>query len=34
MRKKRFTEYQIIKVLKQVEGGRTIAEVSREYGVS
>ncbi len=34
MRKKRFTEHQIIKVLKQVEGGRTVAEVCRENGVS
>lgn len=34
MRKKRFTEHQIIKVLKQVEGGRTVSDVCREYGVS
>ena len=34
MRKKKFTEHQIIKVLKQVEGGRTAAEVCREYGIS
>ncbi len=34
MRKKRFTEHQIIKVLKQVEGGRSVAEVSRECGIS
>ena len=34
MRKKRFTEHQIIKVLKQVEGGRSVAEVCRENGVS
>lgn len=34
MRKKRFTEHQIIKVLKQVEGGRTVSEVCREYAVS
>lgn len=34
MRKKRFAEHQIIKVLKQVEGGRTVSDVCREYGVS
>ena len=34
MRKKRFTEQQIIKVLKQVEGGRSAADVCREYGIS
>ena len=34
MRKKRFTEHQIIKVLKQVEGGRPVADVCRECGVS
>jgi len=34
MRKKRFTEHQIIKVLKQVEGGRVVSEVCREYAVS
>ena len=34
MRKKRFTEHQIIKVLKQVEGGRSASEVCREYGIS
>jgi len=34
MRKKRFTEHQIIKVLKQVEGGRSATEVCREYEIS
>ena len=34
MRKRRFTELQIIKVLKQVEGGRSVQDVCREYGVS
>lgn len=34
MRKRRFTEQQIIKVLKQVEGGRSLQDVCREYGVS
>ena len=34
MRKRRFTEQQIIRVLKQVEGGRSVQDVCREYGVS
>ncbi len=34
MRKKRFSEHQIIKVLKQVEGGRTVTDVCREQGIS
>ena len=34
MRKKRFSEHQIIKVLKQVEGGRSVQDVCRECGVS
>ena len=34
MRKKCVTEHQIIKVLKQVEGGRSAADVCREYGIS
>ncbi len=34
MRKSRFSESQIVHILKQVEGGRTAAEVCREYGVS
>ena len=34
MRKRRFTEQQIIKVLKQLEGGRSVQDVCREYGVS
>jgi len=34
MKKTRFTETQIIKVLKEVEGGRLVKEVCREYGIS
>ncbi|HBG47370.1 MAG TPA: hypothetical protein DDW94_10335 [Deltaproteobacteria bacterium] len=34
MRKSRFTESQIVAVLKQVGGGRTVKDVCREHGVS
>lgn len=34
MRKARFTEHQIIAVLKSVEAGRTINDVCREAGIS
>ena len=34
MKKSRFTEEQIIAILKQQEGGRTTAEVCRDAGVS
>ena len=34
MKKTRYTESQIIKVLNEVEGGRMIKDVCREYGVS
>ncbi len=33
MKRGRFSEEQIIGILKQVNGGRTVAEVCREYGV-
>lgn len=34
MRKKRFAEEQIIKVIKEQESGVKVAEVCRKYGVS
>ena len=34
MKKSRFTESQIVSILKQVEGGRTVKDVCREFGVS
>jgi putative transposase len=34
MRKSRFTETQIVKILKEVEGGRQVKEVCREYSIS
>jgi len=34
MKKSRHTESQIINILKEVEGGRLVKEVCREYGIS
>ena len=34
MKKSRFTETQIAKILKEVESGRLVKEVCREYGIS
>lgn len=34
MRKARFTEKQIIAVIKSVEAGRTVKDVCREVGIS
>ena len=34
MKRSKFTEHQIIRILKEVEGGRTVKEVCREYGMS
>lgn len=34
MKTKRYSEEQIVSILKEVESGRTVSSVSREYGVS
>ena len=34
MRKARFKETEIVRLLKEVEGGRQVTEVCREYGIS
>lgn len=34
MKKSRYTETQIVRILKEVEGGRLVKEVCREYGIS
>ncbi len=34
MRKARYSEEQIIRVLQEVESGRTVKEVCREYGIA
>ena len=34
MRKSRFSEHQIIKILKEVEKGRAVKDACREYSVS
>jgi putative transposase len=34
MKKSRYTEAQIVKILKEVEAGRQVKEISREYGIS
>ena len=34
MKKSRFSEHQIIKILKEVEAGRMAKDVCREYGIS
>jgi putative transposase len=34
MRKTRFTEYEIVKILKAVEGGIAVKDVCREHGIS
>jgi len=34
MKKTRFTESKIVSILKEQEAGRTVQEISREYGIS
>ncbi len=34
MRRSKYSEHQIVRILKEVEGGRTVKEVCREYGFS
>jgi putative transposase len=34
MKKSRFNEHQIIKILKEQDSGRTVAEICRDHGLS
>lgn len=34
MKKTRFTESKIVSILREQEAGRTVQEISREYGIS
>ena len=34
MRKSRYSETKIVRIFKEVEGGRMVKEVCREYGIS
>jgi putative transposase len=34
LKRSRYTEFQIVKILKEVEAGRLVKEVCREYGIS
>jgi len=34
MKRSRFSETQIVKILKEAEGGRMVKDICREYGIS
>ena len=34
MKKKRYTEEQIVRILSEIRGGKSVAEAGRQYGVS
>jgi len=34
MKKSRYSEHQIVKALKEVEGGRAVKDMCRDYGIS
>jgi putative transposase len=34
MKRSRFSEHQIVRILKEVEGGRAVKDVCREYAIS
>ena len=34
MKKSRYTEHKIVKILKEVESGKLVKDVCREYGIS
>jgi len=34
MKRTRFSEHQILKALREVEGGRAVRDICREYGIS
>jgi putative transposase len=34
MKKSRFSEIQIVRILKEADGGRKVADICREHGIS
>ncbi len=34
MKRSKFSEYQIVRIIKEVEGGRTVKEICREHSIS